>query len=81
MSSCTCHATYGAHLRAKNISVGYCGQGGGDATRQKQWDQELNLYFSAVKQGVEPAGTKMHQVRDALDRSDATGVAYDATAA
>jgi hypothetical protein len=79
---CTCgqgHLTFGACVRAKNIRVAYCGQGG-DATRQKEWDRELDLYFSAVKQGVEPAGTKMHQIRDALDRSDAMGVAYDASA-
>lgn len=78
--SCDCgHATYGAHLRSKNLSIGYCGQGGGDATSQKRWDKELNSYYGAVAQGVEPQGTSTRQIRDALDKSDKVGIAYDAS--
>lgn len=56
--------------------IGYCGQGGQDATRQKAWDQELDLYASAVKQGVEPETTYTGGVRAALDWSEKTGKAY-----
>lgn len=54
-----------------NISDGY-------STRQKAWDAELGAYESAVRQGVQPAGTTMAKVREAMERSDATGVAYQA---
>lgn len=77
--SCGCHETYGAHLRAKNIRVGYCKSSiGHDATRQKRWDAELDLYASAKRQGVQPEGTATHQVRKALDWSEQAGVAFNA---
>lgn len=77
-SSCSCHETYGAHLRAKNIVVGYCGQGDGDATKQKQWDRELDLYNSAVRQGLEPSSTRTAQIRRELDLSDKVGQPFNA---
>ena len=77
-TSCSCHETYGAHLRAKNIRVGYCGQGGGDASKQKRWDQELKLYYDAVAQGLEPSTTQTKYIRQELDMSDRVGVAFNA---
>lgn len=39
-------------------------------TRQKAWDSELNHYESAVRQGVNPAGTKRAQVDKALKEAE-----------
>jgi hypothetical protein len=52
--------------------------GGQDRTTQKRWDRELDLYRSAVAQGIEPAGTTTAKVRHALDLSDKAGKPYDA---
>jgi hypothetical protein len=82
-TTCSCgdgHETYGACLRAKNLRIGYCKSHVGiDYTRQKQWDQELSLYRDARDQGVQPAGTQTHQTRLALDVSDKSGKAFDAS--
>lgn len=56
--------------------IGYCGQGGQDATAQKKWDQELNLYASAVKSGIQPETTKASGVQAAIDWSEKTGKPY-----
>lgn len=47
-------------------------------SRQKKWDKELNAYESAVKQGVQPEGTTMPKIEEAMRVSEATGVAYRA---
>jgi len=70
------HATWGECARAANLRVAYCGIGGGDATEQKRWDQELSLYRSARSQGVQPNGTKTKQIEAALRASEAAGAAY-----
>lgn len=70
------HKSWGECARSANLRVAYCGIGGGDATEQKAWDQELSLYRSARSQGVQPDGTKAHQVEAALKVSEAAGAAY-----
>ncbi len=45
---------------------------------QKAWDKELDNYESAVRQGVQPRGTKQHHIDEAMKQSDASGVAYTA---
>lgn len=39
---------------------------------QKQWDKELDAYESARRQGVEPEGTTMKKVDEAMRRAEAT---------
>lgn len=70
------HTSWGACARASNLRVAYCGVGGGDATAQKRWDNELSLYRQARKQGVQPDGTKTNQIMAALKASDVVGAAY-----
>jgi hypothetical protein len=70
------HKSWGECARAANLRVAYCGIGGGDATEQKKWDQELSLYRAARAQGVQPDGTKGHQIEAALRASEAAGAAY-----
>lgn len=66
------YATYGEYLRSKNIRVS------GDVTPSKKLEKELDLYATARRQGVQPAGTRTAQSREALDISDQIGRAYDA---
>jgi hypothetical protein len=44
----------------------------------KKWDGELQAYRDARAQGIQPAGTSMAKVRQAIEISDKTGVAYQA---
>jgi len=70
------HKSWGECARAANLRVAYCGIGGGDATEQKRWDAELDLYRTARKQGVRPDGTKTNQIMRALKASESAGAAY-----
>jgi len=66
-------------MRAKNIRIAYCQSWRNfDYTRAKRVERELSEYKRAREQGIQPAGTKLSQVRDALDISDAIGKPYDA---
>jgi hypothetical protein len=62
--------------KAATLRIGYCGQGNQDASTQKRWDKELDLYASAVKQGVQPDSTSTRATQKALDWSEKTGKAY-----
>lgn len=79
---CTCGAgcvTFGECIRRKGIRVGYCRSAAGvDATAQKEWDKELDLYRSARSQGIQPGGTTTVASKFALDMSDRMGRAFDA---
>jgi hypothetical protein len=55
----------------------------GDAAHMKEvsskkWDAELNAYSQARKQGIQPAGTKMSQIKAAVTASETIGRAYNA---
>lgn len=75
---CDRHDSYGAHLRAKNVSVTHCrsATGGRDLSAEKRNQRELDLYASARAQGIQPERTVTSNIRDALDRSDQMGKAY-----
>lgn len=64
--------TYGEYLRGKNIRID-TGVNGRNA-----WDSEIEAYKDARRQGIQPAGTKMKQIREAVELSDMAGRAYDA---
>ena len=44
----------------------------------KKWDGELQAYRDARAQGVQPASTKMKDIRAAMEISEKTGRAYQA---
>lgn len=67
------HKTWGDCARQSDFRVAYCGQGGLDASRQKAQDKELTAYRAARAEGIQPAGTQMHQVRQAVALSDREG--------
>lgn len=62
--------------KAATLKVGYCGKGGQDATAQKKWDAELDLYASARRQGIQPETTQAAGIRASIDWSERTGKAY-----
>lgn len=63
-------------MRAKHAVIAYSGIGGGDATAQRKWDNELKAYRDARAQGIEPRGTSMEKIREAVELSDRAGAAY-----
>lgn len=44
----------------------------------KKWDKELQAYRDARAQGIQPAGTTMKKVQEAVRISNETGKAYGA---
>lgn len=73
------HASYGECMRSKGSRVAYCNSATGqDYTAQKRHDSELARYKEARAEGIQPAGTKLHQIENAKRISDATGTAHQA---
>ena len=70
---CLC---FGCKARTLQLSTGDAASNKG--MPQKKWDKELDLYRSARKQGIQPAGTSTKQIQKALDDSNKVGKAYDA---
>lgn len=66
------HMSYGECLRAGSVQVAPMW------TNSRSIHSELDAYASARRQGIQPAGTSMHQVEAAVRASDETGKAWDA---
>lgn len=64
--------------KVSTLTVAYCGVGGGDATRQRKWDNELAAYRDARAQGVQPETTRSKDISAAMHWSEKAGVAYSA---
>jgi len=47
-------------------------------TSTKKWDKELSAYRDARAQGIQPAGTSMKKIQEAVRISNETGKAYGA---
>lgn len=47
-------------------------------SKDRAWNKELDAYDNAVAAGMQPAGTSMAKVDEAVRISDATGVPYRA---
>jgi len=67
------HKTFGECMRAKNLQLN---PNLSNTGASKAWDAELSAYRDARAQGIQPSGTTMAKVREAVDISNATGVAY-----
>jgi hypothetical protein len=65
------HQTFGECVRNKGVSFQ-----GSSLQEARKWDNELNGYASAVKQGMQPDGTTTQAVQQALDISDKAGAGY-----
>lgn len=62
------HKTFGECMRAKNLHLN---PNLADTGAQKAWDKELDAYDSARRQGVEPEGTTMTKVNEAMRKAEA----------
>lgn len=62
------HATFGECMRAKRLNL----RPNLSDSSQKQWDKELDAYDSARRQGVEPEGTTMKKVNEAMRKAEAS---------
>lgn len=71
------HKSWGECMRSKGLQLSPA-VNGDYGKKQKAWDKELANYESAVKQGVQPRGTKQKLIDEAMETSQATGVAYQA---
>lgn len=69
------HRTFGECMRSKNLQLN---PNLADTGAVKAWDGELAAYKAARDQGIQPAGTKMHQVKQAVELSNNMGQAFDA---
>jgi hypothetical protein len=73
-SKCSYDPCFGCKAKSLQLGTGDSGR----PMSAKKWDAELNAYSSARKQGIQPAGTTMRAVEDALKKSDKAGKAFDA---
>lgn len=69
------HYTFGDCLKDKGVgAIGYkISRGRDDLNRS---DRELSAFRDAVNQGIEPDGTTMQKVQDAVILSNEKGAAY-----
>lgn len=65
------HRTWGECARAARIQVNADFE---QVSARKAWDTELAAYADARRQGIQPKGTQMHQVRQAVEFADQTGI-------
>lgn len=65
------HSSWGECARAANIGVAPNLMGVGE---RKAWDKELVAYADARRQGIQPKGTRMNQVKAAIKHADDTGI-------
>ena len=70
---CLC---FGCKARTLQLSTGDAA--GNKGMPNKKWDAELKAYKDARRQGIQPAGTSMKKIQDAVDKSNKAGKAYDA---
>lgn len=72
------HENWGACLRASNLEMSTGDANNGVVMSKKKWNAELNAYKNARAQGIQPSGTSMAKVQEAIDISNKTGKAYGA---
>lgn len=66
------HSSFGECMRSKNLHLSPS-VNDDYSKRQHAWDSELNSYESAVSQGVQPDGTKQHQIDAAMRKAEENG--------
>jgi hypothetical protein len=88
MSNCTSgcktqdHDSYAECLQSKTVqAIGVYGSKNItlDRTWQKGDQKELESYYSAVKQGIEPRSTRKKDIDKAVSLSNDAGKAFDGT--
>lgn len=67
---------FACKVRTLELNTGDAGRA--ESMSQRKWDAELNAYREARRQGVQPAGTTMKAVKEAMQASDNLGSAFNA---
>ena len=67
------HKTWGECVRSKGLHIGPNLLG---VTENKRGERELQAYRDAKAQGINPDGTTMAKVEEAVRISNETGIAY-----
>jgi len=75
------HNSYAECLQSANFSFAGCfpTRQHWDKDKEKKWDKELDSYYSAVKQGIEPRSTRQADIDHAVKLSNEAGKAFDGT--
>ena len=82
--TCGCgqgHVTYGACLRAKNVTIAPAAmptKSGFSKSDLIAHESRLDNYAAARKQGIQPTSTEPKAVQAAVAASDKVGAAFDA---
>jgi len=66
---------FGCKVLGLQMSAGVAKSSG--VPTAKQHDKELDSYYSAVRQGIEPRSTKQHDIDAAVRISNEVGKAFD----
>jgi hypothetical protein len=73
------HESWGDCLRASNISMNAGDAKSGIAMPRKKVEKELSLYRQARAQGIQPKSTRTKDIQRAIDMSNMTGKAHNAS--
>ena len=71
------HLNWGDCLRASNLELSTGDANNKKGMTEKKWNAELNAYRDARAQGIQPSGTTLQKVQEAVDISNWVGKAYD----
>ncbi len=73
------HESYADCLNSKNTGFAGCfpSRQGWDKDKEKKDNKELDSYWSAVKQGIEPRSTRQKDIDAAVKISNEGGKAFD----
>ena len=74
------HKTYVADCfacKSKTLQLSTGDAGRPNSMPQKKWDRELSAYRDARRQGIQPQGTSMEHIQDAVKASDVMGSAFN----
>lgn len=72
------HENWGECLRASGLQISTGDANNAAVMPKKKWDAELKAYKDARAQGIQPSGTSMKKIQEAVDISNKTGKAYGA---
>lgn len=64
------HESWGECARAAGLQIGDIR----GRNTNIAWDRELDAYEGAVRQGIEPRTTRLHDTKAAIEFADKTGV-------
>jgi hypothetical protein len=71
------HTNWGECLRASNLVFGTGDANSAVTMPKKKFEAELQAYRDARRQGIQPTGTSMAKVQQAVELSNKVGKAFD----